>query len=57
MEYFTPEILYMDNVTYLGARLEFAKVCVEINFSSSFSEKVELVLLSGDFIDVGVEYA
>ncbi|XP_031270862.1 uncharacterized protein LOC116129253 [Pistacia vera] len=48
--------LYMDSITLVGNRLDFAKVCVELNTSSTFPEKIEFALPNGESIDFGVEY-
>ncbi|XP_031256680.1 uncharacterized protein LOC116114685 [Pistacia vera] len=39
--------LYMDNIMDTGDRLEYARVCVEIDTASSFPNSVELGLLNG----------
>lgn len=49
--------LYMDTITEKCERLEFAKICVEIESSSTFPDRVELELPNGDLIDVIIEYA
>ncbi|XP_031254931.1 uncharacterized protein LOC116112947 [Pistacia vera] len=49
--------LYMDNITESGERLEFAKVCIEIDSSAEFKEEFELEILSGEIALVKVEYA
>ncbi|XP_031251021.1 uncharacterized protein LOC116108917 [Pistacia vera] len=48
--------LYMDNITDAGDRLEYGRVCVEIDTASSFPNLVELGLLNGDGVNIRVEY-
>ncbi|XP_031264168.1 uncharacterized protein LOC116122468 [Pistacia vera] len=40
--------LYMDNITESGERLEFAKVCIEMDSSAEFKEEFELEMPSGE---------
>ncbi|KAJ0054505.1 hypothetical protein Pint_02404 [Pistacia integerrima] len=47
----------MDNITESGERLEFAKVCVEMDSSIEFKEEFELEMSSGEIALVKVEYA
>ncbi|XP_031250056.1 uncharacterized protein LOC116107924 [Pistacia vera] len=47
----------MDNITDAGDRLEYARVCVEIDTASSFPNSVELGLPNGDCVNIGVEYS
>ncbi|XP_044491520.1 uncharacterized protein LOC123215472 [Mangifera indica] len=49
--------LYVDSVTEEGSRLEFARICVEINVNHDFLEKLELVLPSKERVDIRLEYA
>ncbi|XP_031263453.1 uncharacterized protein LOC116121651 [Pistacia vera] len=49
--------LYMDNITDVGDRLEYARVCVEIYTSTSFPNSVELGLPNSDCVNIGVEYS
>lgn len=49
--------LYMDSITLVGDRLDFVKVCVEIDSSSTFPGKIEFALSNGEYMDIVVEYA
>ncbi|XP_044493796.1 uncharacterized protein LOC123217066 [Mangifera indica] len=49
--------LYVDSVTEEGSRLEYARICVEINVNHDFPEKLELVLPSKERVEIRLEYA
>ncbi|XP_031260596.1 uncharacterized protein LOC116118762 [Pistacia vera] len=68
LEYWTPKglshiasvvgvPLYMDIITKYGARLDFAKVCLEMDSSSDFKESFELKLPNGEIASIKVEYS
>ncbi|XP_044464432.1 uncharacterized protein LOC123194978 [Mangifera indica] len=49
--------LYMDFVTEEGIRLEFARVCIEIEVDSECPESISLTLPNGESLVINVEYA
>lgn len=68
LEYWTPQglstissaigiPLYMENITELGERLEFAKICVDMDIVSEFKEVIELELPNGKIAIVRLDYA
>ncbi|KAI8554240.1 hypothetical protein RHMOL_Rhmol05G0083100 [Rhododendron molle] len=48
--------LYCDEVTAKCKRMNFAKVCVEVNLDSSFPESIDLYCPNGDTVLVNIKY-
>ncbi|KAF7145366.1 hypothetical protein RHSIM_Rhsim04G0160400 [Rhododendron simsii] len=48
--------LYCDKVTAKCKRMNFAKVCVEVNLDSSFPESFDLICPNGDSVIVNIKY-
>lgn len=49
--------LHLDSVTKDGIRLEFAKVCIEMNMDENFPDFIDVVLLNRVCIKLKVEYS
>ncbi|XP_044472222.1 uncharacterized protein LOC123200907 [Mangifera indica] len=49
--------LYMDSITEEGIRLEYARVCIEIEVDSECPEDISLTLPNGETMVINVEYA
>ncbi|XP_044478338.1 uncharacterized protein LOC123205457 [Mangifera indica] len=49
--------LYMDSVTEEGTRLEYARVCIEIEVDSGCPDSISLALPNGELMVIKVEYA
>lgn len=47
----------MDSITEEGSRLEFARVCIEMDLDKPFLDFIDLVLPDGDKVELKAKYS
>lgn len=48
--------LYMDQMTESGRRLSYAKICVEVDSSSTLPNSFDLKYANGDMVEIRIQY-